>query len=355
MSRDLDPQIEDAARRQLTRLIDAIETGPSPSLDDLRLGANQRIEDVDPNALGRVRLDRSRMPVVAGLAAVVVVVLLVGAVVVLRRSDSSNDVSTDVSTNPAESASRVTEAVDATADAGTGGFALTATIPGIGGVGEPVQVTGEGSYDIDAGRLGGQVDLSSLFRAEPGFVDLRALVDSLFDDPVEFVSDGRFLYLRSSLLVLADGEQGEWARIDATAVPGGGGLMVASDLSALLRLLGGAGDVERVGSDEVRGADTTRYTGTFTLDAAIDNAPNDERERLEAAARSLELDREAMRRPMPFDAWIDAEGRFRRVEVTLAAARDTGLRVRVELFNFGGHVDIHVPDNAVDVTDLFGG
>jgi hypothetical protein len=85
MLRDLDPPMDGTTRGRLTRLIDAIETGPAPSLDELRDGAARPLQIVtgDRGPAGARRPGRT--PLVVGIAAAVA--LLLGALAVLRASD----------------------------------------------------------------------------------------------------------------------------------------------------------------------------------------------------------------------------------------------------------------------------
>ena len=96
MLRDLDPPMDATTRRRLTRLIDAIETGPPPSLDELERAVEPHLQMVSDNrAADRPSSRRRRAPVVAGIAAALA--LLVGAALVLRNGD---DGGTDVSNDP---------------------------------------------------------------------------------------------------------------------------------------------------------------------------------------------------------------------------------------------------------------
>jgi hypothetical protein len=97
MLRDLDPPMDDTTRGRLTRLIDAIETGPPPNLDDLVVAdrPGRIVGDGGPMAPGH----RRRAPLVVGIAAAVA--LLVGVALVLRSS-SDDDGDADVSNDPGD-------------------------------------------------------------------------------------------------------------------------------------------------------------------------------------------------------------------------------------------------------------
>jgi hypothetical protein len=87
MLRDLDPPMDDTTCLRLGRLIDAIETGPPPSLDDLERGVHLQI--VSDNRTDHRRPDHRRTLLAAGIAAALV--LIVGTALVLRGGDDGED------------------------------------------------------------------------------------------------------------------------------------------------------------------------------------------------------------------------------------------------------------------------
>lgn len=100
-------------------------------------------------------------------------------------------------------------------------------------------------------------------------------------------------------------------------------------------------NLERIGSEKVRGAKTTRLRGQIDLsDAAIAKAPKDKREGLKAAQTSLGKE------GYPIDVWFDADGRVRRVQYKLTQGEkpnQTSTTVNLEFFDFGKPTGIDVP------------
>ena len=195
----------------------------------------------------------------------------------------------------------VAQAAKRTVDAGSARFSLS----GEGGPGG--SFTGEGELAGDRGRL------------ELHFSEAAG---SLFPADVEVVYAGGALYARFSGLAgllpgLATGGR-DWLRVDLGAdgealgeyLDLGGG-----DPTRLLETLEAAGAFDEVGSEGVRGVETTRYHGTV------------------ASSR--------------VDVWVGADGLVRRVAVSDGEGTD----VRLELFDFGADVEIERPP-ADDVAEL---
>lgn len=102
---------------------------------------------------------------------------------------------------------------------------------------------------------------------------------------------------------------GKWVRVDTAALSDGnlvtGG---ATDPLAAAQLLRGARDVALVGRESLDGVPVTRVRGTADIARAA-QAPSASPE-LAAAARGFAVTR------VPFEAWLDAQGRVRRVRET---------------------------------------
>ncbi len=104
---------------------------------------------------------------------------------------------------------------------------------------------------------------------------------------------------------------GEWVRVDTTGLADGnlvtGG---ATEPLAAAELLRGARDVRFAGNETVRGVRVRHFIGTTDLVRAAAAAPAEVRAPLAAAARGFTVTR------VPFDAWLDAEERLRRLTET---------------------------------------
>jgi hypothetical protein len=102
--------------------------------------------------------------------------------------------------------------------------------------------------------------------------------------------------------------EGKWVRVDTTRLPDGnlvtGG---ATDPLAAAELLRGAQDVTYSGEETVQGVKVRHYRGTTDIARAARAAEPAVRGPLEAAARGFTVTR------VPFDAWLDAQGRLRQL------------------------------------------
>ena len=113
---------------------------------------------------------------------------------------------------------------------------------------------------------------------------------------------------------------------------------------ALLRGAGGtAGPVQYVGQDTVRGIKVAHYTGKLDLDASANAAAGPVKADLGAAAVAFS------QRTVPFEVYLDAEGRVCRVitHYTFPAAQPQHGQVQItsttDLYDFGSPVTISTP------------
>jgi hypothetical protein len=112
---------------------------------------------------------------------------------------------------------------------------------------------------------------------------------------------------------------GKWVRVDTERLPDGnlvtGG---ATEPLAAAELLRGAQDVELVGVETLRGTKVRHYRGTADIARAARAAAPGVRGPLLAAAKGFTVTR------VPFDAWLDADGRLRQVSQRFTFSSDTG-------------------------------
>lgn len=209
---------------------------------------------------------------------------------------------------------RLAAAQEATEQAGSARAAMTFTISAEES--PSVEFVMEGVMDLDAGAARMSGDLSGL----PGARGRLTMI----------IVDGT-AYLRAPALGFGRGEQ-RWIRTDLASVPAAGGGFT-QDPAQSLTFLSGVVDARETGEQELRGEPTTRYEGV------IDPA-------LVSAEHGGEVLRQAGVEEIPFKAWIDGDGRLRKLELSVrggSPSSEARVRIVFELWDFGTEADIRPP------------
>jgi hypothetical protein len=176
---------------------------------------------------------------------------------------------------------------------------------------------------------------------------------------VEVVMNGATLYLRIPGQQPVPGKS--WLKLDLAALSKASGrdlgnLMqgAANDPTQALALLKGAStDIREVGTERVRGDDTTHYKATIDLRKAAERQSPEAKQQLE---RLLE---QAQVQSFPADVWVDDQGRLRKMQYTLklrpkATGQQQGavtVNTTTELFDFGTVAKVETPP-AAQVADF---
>jgi hypothetical protein len=165
---------------------------------------------------------------------------------------------------------------------------------------------------------------------------------------MEIVVDGTTMYIQGAMLPDAG-----WLKLDADQAGMGAALDGSGqmDPSAFLEFLRGADGVQVEGSEDVRGHETTHFSGTIDPADLIAAAP-DGQER-DAAVEAIEgLEAELGDVAITFDAWVDASGVPWRFSLAVSpAGTDGAMAMTFDILELGGDVEIEVPSGS-DVTDL---
>jgi hypothetical protein len=121
-----------------------------------------------------------------------------------------------------------------------------------------------------------------------------------------------------------------------------------------LQYLKGAEDIRALGDEEVRGVQTTHYTGVVDLRALAEEDPT-----LEESVDQLIAQTGVTR--IPVEVWIDEDGLVRRLKQTMqGTASGQGipmdLMTTTELYDFGADVNVEEPpaNQIVDFQDVLG-
>jgi hypothetical protein len=245
----------------------------------------------------------------------------------------------------------VAHAASTTADSQSARVSFTASmdIDGVGGM----SMSGAGIYDghSRSGALNMRFTLPPEAQAQLGGAD----------PSMQMIMDGRHglvMYMRSPLFrTLTD----KWVKLDMEKLAKKQGIDLSSlmnanqaDPSQALHMLMASTDAHPVGYDRVRGVFTTHYT--LNIDLA----------RLAKENRSLTKTLDAVRRvtgvtSYPAEAWIDDQGRVRRMKFDMSLNAPTGgafhMSISEDLYAFGVKAVIRPPaaSDVVDASALLGG
>ncbi|MGW8768456.1 hypothetical protein ACWGN5_38950 [Streptomyces sp. NPDC055815] len=218
----------------------------------------------------------------------------------------------------------VRNAADALAKAGTS-KASTSMEMATGGT--RVTIRGEGGYDFR--RRTGRLQV--LLPKDPaGASEHRPIT--------ELLTPGALYMKNRGAGVPAD----KWVRVDTTTLDDGnlvtGG---ATDPAAAAELLRGAQEVTYLGEVELAGVKVGHYRGVADIARAARAASPQLRGALAAAAKGFAKD------TVPFDAYLDAEGRLRKVRHQFSFSnqgRTVAVASTTLLYGFGVPVEVTLPD-----------
>jgi hypothetical protein len=229
-------------------------------------------------------------------------------------------------------------------------FNATMQIDGVGGM----AMSGSGVFDG---------------RARSGAMNMRFSVPDQLqstlggaDPTIEMIVDGRHglvMYMRSPLFKAMAGDK--WLKLDMAKLARKEGfdlnsLMNANqaDPSQSLTMLMASSDAHVLGYDRVRGVFTTHYTLNVDLDRLAKE--NETYRKMVGSLKQV-----AGTTSFPAEAWIDDNGRVRRMKVDMSFNSPTGgaftMSMTMELYAFGTKVDVPSPParDVLDAASLLGG
>lgn len=226
----------------------------------------------------------------------------------------------------------VAAAADKTAAEGSARVSMEGAVEG--NAADQSTLTASGAFDGEQGRTTMKVD------------------DGGRTQETQLAFDGTVYYIK----LPAAGQSGlpkgkEWLRMDvAEFAPGGEN----EDLSSFMQfsqsdptqtlgfLKGASDDFESVGTEDVRGVETTHYKGTIDLQKVADESD----ELGDIYTRLLE---DSEFKEIPAEVWIDADGRCRRIAYELPVPEQRGggtAKLTVEFYAFGEDVEVEPPTDA---------
>ena len=184
------------------------------------------------------------------------------------------------------------------------------------------------------------------------------------DWKLEAMMDGQVVYLQFPLIAkeLPDGKSWvkgdaeDFSNVDNSGLDQFGSLsgMDPRDVFAFLKAV--SGSIEAVGSEEVRGVETSHYRATLDPAKLTELVPAEQRETLSGVDEAA---RQAGLTELPLDVWIDADQRIRKLSIELDAkmpGSDESVQgsLVVELYDYGVPLELDLPpaDQVVDAATL---
>jgi hypothetical protein len=251
--------------------------------------------------------------------------------------------------------------------AGSARFSLKVetTIPGTQ---KSLSLTADGGFDTTSKRAQLTVDLSA-------FADLLKSLGQSFGGSVtgalpqgadawklDAIEDGTVVYVRFPLLAdkLPPGKT--WIRGDAKGLSAGSGQLGQfgsfadtdpRDVFGYLKAV--SGTIVAVGSDEVRGVETSHYRATIDTKKLIALVPAAQRKGLAGFDQLVGGSGVAS---IPIDVWIDSDNRVRKlvlnVTATPSSTESAGASVEIEMYDYGKPLELELPppEQVVDATSL---
>ncbi|WP_328675435.1 hypothetical protein OG905_21680 [Streptomyces sp. NBC_00322] len=193
--------------------------------------------------------------------------------------------------------------------------------------GTRVTIRGEGGYDFER-RMG---QLTVVLPKDPAGADQHRPI-------TELLTPGALYMKNRGAGVPAD----KWVRVDTTTLEDGnlvtGG---ATDPLAAAELLRSARGVSYVGEEKLAGRTVRHYRGITDIARAAQVAEPHARASLAAAAKGFATD------TVPFDAYLDDEGRLRKVRHRFSFTNGGGtvaVTSTTLLYDFGTPVSVRLPD-----------
>jgi hypothetical protein len=151
-----------------------------------------------------------------------------------------------------------------------------------------------------------------------------------------------------------------WLKLDLKGAAGKQGVDIAQlqalsgggDPTQFLTYLAKAGDVHKVGAEDINGTPTTHYHATIDFDKLAGSAGT-------AASSVRQLEQVSGLKKLPTDIWIDASRRVRRQTVAIDAKQPLPISfsLQIDYKRFGVPVDVQAPpaDETVDDSAVAGG
>jgi hypothetical protein len=225
----------------------------------------------------------------------------------------------------------------------------------IEGGGQTLRMNGSGSVDFQQREATMTFDVGELLRgsglpASPG-------------ERWTMITQGFVLYMHAPTLAQQLPGGKEWLKLDIAAVAKSQNVnlgqfrqLTQNDPTQMLDYLRAtSGKIEKVGTEDVRGVETTHYRAEVDLDRVAEQAPAELRKTFRTSIQSLKqgLGTDIV----PVDVWVDDENLVRRLQEHLSVAGGGKIDFSVDFYDFGTPVTVTPPpaSETLDLAKVLGG
>ena len=328
----------------------AYESGPADDAAQVPSLASVPRAERDPRAIVAMERPRreSKLTAVPAVAFAILAVLIAGVASALVRNNQST--STPLA--------MIQASADTTAGAKTAQISATVKTAS-GPLANGISVAG--GFDFGNRRASLVVDPSKFGLTGVGKIEAIADYSSGFVMYMKFPSElssqlGGKPWLKIDLASLL---KQEGVDVDLGALTQG----QSNDPTSGLQMLRGADSVVTVGTEDIRGTQTTHYRLVIDIEKAIAAAPASTRDAMTKLANLYTV------KTFPMDVWLDSQGRVNRFQQTIdpstihlpagVSAQNNPfaagpITMTYDMYDFGAPVDVQVPpaDQTTDLSQL---
>lgn len=221
----------------------------------------------------------------------------------------------------------------------------------------------EGEFDSATGNARFLMDFGEFLAAAPtdDLEDLPPEMLEIFAEPLELITVGETAFMKWGFFNAFLGTDG-WVELPADEAGSvtsqfGMGAEAMSPTQILEQLRDANATIEELGTETVRGVETTRYRAVLNLKELAETLPPDEQAELESQFGAAGIDE------LPMEIWLGTDGLvYRYVMEVDASAADTGvpglesMRMEFEMYDYGETIVVEPPDpSEVTSIDQLGG
>jgi hypothetical protein len=264
--------------------------------------------------------------------------------------------------------SSFTNVAQTSAAADSARFSLEANVA-VPGIDKKLAFSAEGGFDTPAKRSEMSVDLSSVAELMKGFASgfggtVTGDLGSPEDWKLEVIQDGDVAYVHFPLLAKQLPAGKTWVKGDAKTLSSADtgqlkqfGSLAGTDPRDIFGMLKAvSGSIEAVGTDEIRGVETSHYRATIDTAKLEKLVPAAQRQSLGGLDQSVQ---QSGLTEIPIEIWVDSEQRVRKLSIDVDAKQPgTPMAMKaslvVELYDYGKALDLDLPpaDQVADAATL---